>query len=159
MTKRGSTRIAFAGAICGLALAGCGGGEERAEPGAASVVREAEALPSGGPIIETGPYQSIDRSLDKDLVNLARELELPELPEKPENDRFEFRLWTGLGGNIDSRVLAVRADGREFRADYVVHGWRDGGMKVIEKRNLGEPRSVHRLSVYKPTHYASGPEA
>lgn len=139
--KRAKTGIALAVAICGMVLAGCGGSEERAGPGAMPVVREAEALPSGGPIIEEDAYDWIDRSLDEDLVNLAKELELPELPDKPDDDRFEFRLWTGLGGLIDSRVLAVRADGREFRANYVVRGWRDGGMKVIEKRKLGEPRS------------------
>jgi hypothetical protein len=141
MTKRVITGIALAAAICGMALAGCGVGEERDEPGATPVVQQAEALPSGGPIIEVDAYDWIDRSLDKDLASLAKELELPELPEKPDPDRFEFRLWTGLGGLIDSRVLAVRADGREFRADYVVYGWRDGGMKVIEKRKLDEPRS------------------
>lgn len=107
---------------------------------------EVAEVPSGGFIILSDPYESTDQLVEKDLEGLSRALGLSVFPRTPEHDRFELRLWTNLGGLGDARLLAVRADGNEFRAEFIAFGYRDGEMRV-EKRQLSEPRSGwHRIA-------------
>ncbi len=96
-------------------------------------------MPNGGHIIELDNYQETDKLVEKDLKNFSRILQIPELPQKPESDRFEFRLWTNLGGRGDAGLLAVRTDGNNFRSDFVKFGDRDGKL-FVEKTDLGEPQ-------------------
>ncbi len=115
------------------------------------VIFEVAEVPSGGPIILSDRYEDLDRSVEMDLMLFAKDLGLSELPRNPDPDRFEFRLWTNLGGRGDGRVLAVRADVTEFRADFVAFGFQAGGTKIdktkIDKKKLGEPRSGwHRIA-------------
>jgi len=129
----------------------CVGSDRGSANNTNQVIFEVAEVPSGGPIILSDRYEYLDRSVERDLVLLAKDLGLPELPKNPDPERFEFRLWTNLGGLGDGRVLAVRADGTEFRADFCAFRFQVGGAKIdktkIDKKKLGEPRSGwHRIA-------------
>ena len=103
-------------------------------------VRVNADLPSGGDLIETDSYESVEELLTTDINNISPKLGLAPLPKTARPEEFEFRIWTNLDGLGDPRLLGVHSNRKENNAYFFDIG-RDADHIKSRREQLASPKS------------------
>lgn len=97
-------------------------------------------VPSGGDLIEIDSYELVEEHLTTDIKEILPKLRLAPLPKTARPEKFEFRLWSNLGGLGDAKLLIFRSSGNEKHADFFDINSRTDPIR-FRKEQLASPKS------------------
>lgn len=97
-------------------------------------------VPNGGDLIEIDSYEFVEDSLTTDIKKISQKLGLVALPKTAPPEKFEFRIWTNLGGLGDAKLLIIRSSGNENDADFFDIN-RALDPNRFRRENLSSPKS------------------